>query len=403
MPAHLPLFHAVFDRITQTCPHLRKTARTRLSLLVCGILGAQSCVQLAVADELLALDLTHCSSIESVTRRLRRILNDDRLDPTTCYESALPTILDWSSLTPHHEPITLLLDESSAAEHIHLVRVALAYRGSALPLVWAAWEQNVAQPAGHYWTQLDALLTRVAALMPPDREVLILADRAYDIPPIIDRLSARGWHWVIRLKTRASTRFLDHQGIEQPLTAVLERRLQGPGWRCKARGKLFKDAGWREVSLVGLWAAREDEALVVISDLSPSYALLDRYRRRFWIETSFRNDKAAGWHWEDCQVTPLAHHRVLLLALAWATLITLCLGSERAEEEMARQAAAPPHRPQHARFSLFRLGRQVLRLVLHHPERWTIRWSLSALAAPSWNRQWLALQGQRLLSQTVRS
>lgn len=402
MPTHLPLFHDVFDRISGICPQLRKTARTRLTLLVTGILAAESCVQAAVADELLHLEFTRARSRESIGRRLRRILGDTRLEPTTCYAPALRTILDWDAVRSATGQIVLIIDESTAGDRVHLLRIALAYRGGALPLVWAAWEQNVALPDGFYWQTMDQLLAQVAVLLPPGLPVIVLADRAYDIPPMLDRLTARGWHWVIRLKAKGSTRFLDPQGRERPVTALLDRRLRQRGWRCTARGKLFKDAGWREVSMVGLWAPREDEALVVISDLPATYDLLLRYRQRFWIEPSFRNDKRAGWHWEDCQVTDLAHHRVLLLALAWATLITLCLGSERAEQDLQDQADRPAHRPQPARFSLFTLGLQVLRAFLHHPDRWHLRWLLPALDAPSWNHQWLTLQRRQFLAQTVR-
>lgn len=402
MSAHLPLFHDVLERISLTVPTVRKTGRVRLALLITGILAAHSCVQVAVAEELFHLDLTRAHSLDSIGRRLRRILGDARLDPVTCYEPAIRAIVDWDAVRSATGQIVLILDESTADDRIHLLRIALAYRGGALPLVWAAWEQNVAQPTGFYWQTMDTLLARVAALLPPDLSVIVLADRAYDIPPMLDRLAARGWHWVLRLKAKGSTRFLDVQGREQPVRVLLGHRLRKRGWRCKARGKLFKDAGWREVSIVGLWAMREDAALVIISDLPATYALLVRYRQRFWIEPSFRNDKRAGWHWEDCQVRELAHQQVLLLALAWATLITLCLGCERAEQALEEQTRRPARRPQPARFSLFTLGLQVLRAFIHHPDRWHLRWRLPALDAPSWNDQWLTLQRRQLLGQTVR-
>jgi hypothetical protein len=324
------------------------------------------------------------------------------LVPCTCYQPALPAILDWDAVRRTTGRAVLILDESSADDRIHLLRLALAYRGGALPLAWATWEQNVPQPPGTYWRAMETLLEQAAALLPPDLAVVVLADRAYDIPPLLDRLTARGWHWIIRLKTNGSTRFLDARGVETPVSALLGRRLRGRGWRCKARGKLFKDAGWREVSVVGLWAEREDEALVVISDLPATYDLLVRYRQRFWIEAGFRSDKHAGWHWEDCQVQTLAHHQVLLLAMAWATLITLCLGADAADTLLQEQAARPARRPQPARFSLFRLGLQRLRHFLHHPQTWHLRWLLPALDAPAWNHQWLSLQRQQWLSQTVR-
>ena len=402
MPAHVPLFHDVLDRITSVVPYLRKTARTRLALLVTGILLAQSCVEARVAEELLVLELTHATMAESIARRLRRIFNDDRLDPQTCYEPALAHLVDWQAVLATNQPVLLLLDESADTDIIHLVRISLAYRGSSVPLVWAVWEQNVAQPAGFYWQTLDALLERAAALIPAGAPVTVLADRGYEAPAVIDRLTARGWHWVIRLRTKASTRVLDQQGREHALTTVFGRRLQHRGQRCKFRGKLFKDAGWRTVSVVALWAEREDAALAIITDFPPSYSVLPIYRKRFWIECGFRTDKSAGWQWEACQVRDLTHHRVLLLAMAWASVITLCLGAEEAEATLAKQQHHPPRRPEHARFSLFSLGLKRLRAFLHHPHTWHLRWLLPDLNAPSWNQQWLTLQRRQYLGQTVR-
>jgi len=95
MPARLLLFHDVMAWVSQACPHLRKTAHTRLALLMSGILAAQSCVQLTVAEELLHLAFTRAQTLDAVSRRLRRILNDTRPDAATCYEPALRVILDW--------------------------------------------------------------------------------------------------------------------------------------------------------------------------------------------------------------------------------------------------------------------------------------------------------------------
>ena len=402
MSAHLPLFHDVFARITRVCPHLRKTARTRLALLVTGILTARSCVEGQIAEELLQLEITRATQEDSIARRVRRILNDTRLDPHNCYEPALTEILDWSTVLATNRSVVLIVDESADAALIHLLRISLAYRGGSVPLVWAVWEQNVAQPAGSYWQTMDRLLERAAALLPAGVSVTVVADRAYDTPSFLDRQTARGWHWVIRLRTKASTRVLDQRGIEQPLTTLLHHRLAHPGTRCKFRGKLFKDAGWRTVSVVALWAEREDEALAVITDLPPTYSVLPIYRKRFWIECGFRTEKSAGWQWEDCQVRDLAHHQVLVLAMAWASLITLCLGTEEAEYLQQQRIGHAPRCPQHARFSLFRLGLRRLRAFLHHPDRWHLRWLLPALDAPSWNHEWLTLQRRHYLGQTVR-
>jgi hypothetical protein len=400
MPARVPLFHAIHDHIATLCPTLRPASMERLALLVTGIVAARSCVLARIASELAALELTAATCTESIERRLRRTLNDPHLD-ATCYHPLVSTLIDWSALVAQTGRILLIVDESSQRDHIHLFRVSLAYRGTALPLAWAVWQQNVPLPKGTYWQEADAVLAQVAALLPVGVEVLVLADRAYDIPPFIDRLTARGWHWLIRCKAESAIRLRDHQGTEHILADLIAAHL-APGRRWKLRGWLFKDAGWREASVVGLWSRREDEPLVVISDLPPRWDLLGWYGRRFWCEPSFRTDKRKGWQWEACQVQGVAHHRCLLLGMAWASILTVLAGVEEARARLARPVQ---HRhftqPQHSRLSLFSLG-------LGRVRRWLYQrtapatWRLTDFLDRSWNDQWLMHQRRHFLASPVR-
>ncbi len=148
------------------------------------------------------------------------------------------------------------------------------------------WQQNVALPRGFYWTAVDKVLDQVAALLPAGLEVVVVADRAYAIPPSLTACARYGWHWVLRLTTTGSHRWCDRHGREHALRDVLRAHLGQPGQRWRARGCLFKDAGWRQVELVGLWATGQKEALVVITDLRERWgvacavpaAVLDRAR-----------------------------------------------------------------------------------------------------------------------------
>jgi hypothetical protein len=238
-------------------------------------------------------------------------------------------------------------------------------------------------------------------VLPSGAEVVVLADRAYDIPPFIDRLRAVGWHWIIRCKAGGTMRVRDHQGNEHEIRLLVRHQLQ-PGGRWKLRGTLFKDAGWRDASIVGLWATREDEPLVVISDLPARWELLSWYGRRSWTESAFRTDKRRGWQWEACQVQGVAHHQCLLLGMAWASVLTLLAGVEEATARLAR----PVHhrhftRPQHARHSLFSLGlARIRRWLYHHAPPPT--WQLTEFVERSWNEQWLAHQAWHVVFSPVR-
>lgn len=413
MPAHVGLYQEVEQQMLRstTAAGLRITSVRRLALLVTGIIAAKSCVLAQVAAELEVLKLTQATWAESITRRLRRTLNDPALTAATCYEPVLPRVIDWPAVLRGSRRVVLIVDESSKADQIHLLRVSLAYWGGSLPLAWAVWAQNQPLPDGSYWQTVDALLARIAALLPAGLEVIVVADRAYDIPAFVDRIRAKGWHWVVRGKVGSSLRWRDGQGREWALRALVACHLPGPGRRWKARGQVFKAAGWRDASVVGVWAPGHAERLVVLSDLPAQWAVLRLYGRRFWIEPGFRADKRKGWQWEASQVQGVAHHERLLLGMAWASLVTLCLGVQEAQRRLAALAERPirvragrpcPGQPQHARDSLFTLG--VRRVRQWRSQAWAgaLPWRLADLDTESWTAQWQFHQAYRLIFQTVR-
>jgi len=372
---------------------------------VTGLVAAQSTVLARIAVELFALRLTLAITPESVGRRLRRTLSDPLLIAEECYEPALRHLIAWPPASPRH-PLTLVIDESSKEDVLHLFRVSLPYWGTALPLVWTIWEQNVPLPHGAYWAMVDAVLDRLAALLPADRTVCVVADRADAVAPLVDRLSARGWHWVIRITTTGSHRFRDSHGREWGLKQWLARRVAAGGQQWKGRGAVLKGAGWRSVGIVASWARGEQEPLVVITDGPARWQVLDTYARRFWIEPGFRCDKTHGWQWEESQVRGLAHHAVLLLAMAWASLLALCRGVAEAQAALRRLAARPirgtPPQPRHARESVFTLGLGATRAWLYQRPRRPVRWRLPEINAVSWDDRWQQAQADRVFSQTVR-
>lgn len=402
MSAQLPLYQVIHQRISAALSHsVPGSSITRLALLVTGMLAAKSAVLAQIAAELDALQLTRATIPESIARRLRRTLNDPQLDQATCYAPVLRHVLDWDQVLRGQRRIVLIVDESSKADDLHLFRVSLPYWGGSLPLAWTVWQQNVALPAGTYWHAVDQVLDQVAMLLPDGLEVVVVADRAYAIPPFLDRLRAYGWHWVIRLTTTGSHRWCDRHGRDQALREVLRQQVGVPGRRWRARGCLFKDAGWRQVELVAVWAVGQQEALVVITDLRERWGVLALYQRRFWIEPGFRNDKRKGWQWEASQVQGVAHQLRLLLGMAWASLVVLCVGVEAAQAQVARLARQVRRRAQpqvrHARESVFTLGLRMVRRWLYQATPCALHWQLSKLDAPSWAQQWHYYQAVRLI------
>lgn len=146
---------------------------------------------------------------------------------------------------------------------------------------------------------------------------------------------------------------------------------------------------------------------MAITDGAARWQALDRYDRRFWIEPGFRCDKTRGWQWEASQVQGMAHHAVLLMVMAWASLLVLCLGVVEAQAALRRLAARPirrrPSQLRPARESLFTLGLGALRERLYQRRRRSVRWRLPEIDTVSWSDRWHQAQADRAFSQTVRS
>jgi hypothetical protein len=402
MSAQPSLYQTLLERITAAVPAtVRRSALTRLALLTTGLLAAKTTVLAQIAAELHALALTAAASPEHVERGLRRTLNDPQLQAPTCYIPVLRHVLDWEAVLRGSRQVVLSVDESTKTDQIHLFRISLTYWGGAVPLAWALWAQNIAQADGHYWQQVDQVLEQVVTLLPPGLRVVVVADRAFAVPNFLDRCTTRDWHWVVRVTTRGSHRFRDQRGREHALRALVQQHLQQPGQRWKAGGWLFKDAGWRRVHVVGVWGAGAKEALVVLSDLGTRWAVLALYERRFWCEPGFRNDKSRGWQWEASQVQGVAHHAVLLLAMAWASLVAVCAGVQAAAEQQAREATRRRRggraKPQHARTSVFTLGLRAVRCWLYGTARSALPWRVPDLDAASWEGQWHRCQANWLI------
>lgn len=398
MPTQAELYVVVERKLQEVLAGVRVTTVRRLVLLIVGLLGARSSVLSRMATGVWECGVSPAEQ-PSILRRLRRTLQDRRVDAATCYAPAVQVLVDWEGLRRRGKPVILALDESSQDDRVHLLRVSLTYWGTALPVAWETWPQNVAQGDGAYWDRIDQVLASTARIVPSGLDVIVTADRAFDVAAFVDRLAALGWHWVVRLKAEGAHRFQDRQGREHSLKALIHRHVSAPGQRWKARGRIFKKAGWRDASIVATWTPGLQERLVVITDLPPRWEVLRHYDRRFWIEHGFRTDKSGGWQWEANRVTDLERQRRLLVAMAWATLLVLLLGLTVALTRLATSSPARrlPSKPHSARESLFSLGLRCARRWLARTALPSYSWLLSHLHAPSWAAQWRQAQSQRFL------
>lgn len=377
MPSIAHLSEAVETLLLESGGELPRAARQRLVYFVLGVLLAGSIVlrRVATTHTNIALGATKAASHE---RRLRRILNDPHLGQAApMYGRVVRRVV---RRLPAQQPVWLIIDESGHTDVVRCLVAALWYRGRALPLCWISWPAQI--PVGeHYWSDCQRLLQQVRALLPAEQPVTVLADRAFGCPAFFDLVSGQGWHYVLRAQEQ--TRLRQADGSEQALCQLLSQA--GSSWT--GCGWAFKKQGWREVSVVAYWRAGCKKPLLLVSNLAASWELVLQYRRRAAIEALFRDWKSAGWQWEDSQVRDPEHQAVLILVLAFATLLTLCLGEELAQEVLAQPQQQGCRRPWYARDSVFRLGRDRLWQRLWREEHTPYTWELNQFGTLNWSQE----------------
>lgn len=307
---------------------------------------------------------------------MRRVLNDQTLTWAAVYAPAVQHLLQ----TVGTGWLRLIVDESGHTDRFRVLMISAWYRGRAIPVAWVQWDAQTPQTVS-YWTRCQTLLTCAAQVVPPTARVLVSADRAFGHPTFTDMVAAHGWAWVVRVQRQ--TCFRDAQGAERTLATIVPT----PGDRWRGHGQVFKKAGWRTARVVGWWSRRHRESLVVVSSLPLDHDRLAEYQRRGAIESLFRDWKTAGWQWESSQVRDRDHHAVLLLGMAWATLIVVLEGAVVADQVLARPAQHRAARIWDGKHSLVRLGRDRIKARSYGTVTEPIATMLTQWDAPTWERQ----------------
>lgn len=353
------------------------SSRARLALLVTGIMGAKDASPARVAQALYKMGLTGAKA-ESIERQVRRIENDPEISAGICVHP----FVRWRLAYGKPSRLLLIIDPTSQEDHIFMVSVAIWYRGRALPLVWMTWEANTPLEGQRFWERMESLLQKVSELLPAGIPVICLADRAFGAPVFIDLVVKRGWHYVVRVQGQTVCR--DEVGK----SCRVDHLVRALGQRAKMRGQVFKKAGWRSASVVVLWSGTHTGPLCLVSDLPPEWSLLELYRRRFSIETMFRDYKSYGWRWEQGQVKDLQHVERLLVGMALATWVVIYIGCQVAQEILSKPSTGKRHtRPYDGKYSLFSLGLERLLLYLQSDRLLQPHWILSDWDAKNWHTQ----------------
>lgn len=266
----------------------------------------------------------------SKERQLSRWLHNEKIVPAVVYRPMLARVVaEWAG-----ETLYLALDTSQLWQRFVIVRLALVYRGRALPLGW------VVQASGSVMVAVacyQRMLADVAELIPASSRVVLLADRGFMDVKLMQLARQLNWHFRIRVKCsvyiyRAT---YSRRTVRALMPPPGQARFFSHIWLTEQR------LGPLHLALAYIQTQDGYQQWAIVSDEPVSLKTFDEYGLRFDIEENFLDDKSAGFQLEASQLEDSQSIARLCLLLATATLYLVSTGT--ALVEMGRRHLVDAH------------------------------------------------------------
>jgi hypothetical protein len=332
------LYHTFGQMLRELRPGERITRVRNFSWLLVGLYESRSVHLSKVAEK-----IPGKACLSSVTRRMRRLMNNRAIRARAWYEPIARGIIQRLA----DAEIRLIVDGSKVGFGHQLLLVAIAYRSRAIPLAWT-W---VKSSRGHSTVHKQkALLSYVHSLIPAENSVLLIGDAEFGQVGVLKLLQKWHWRYVLRQNGRYLLRQKDRRNFQR-----LDSLVSKPGqtqWleACQLTAKYAYP-----VNILAYWKPGEKDPWLLATNLDCPKATRKAYRRRMWIEETFGDLKCNGF---DLESTHLRHFlRLSRLTLAVVLLyVWLVAFGSRVIKSGKRYLV---DRRDRRDYSIFRIGRNM--------------------------------------------
>jgi hypothetical protein len=276
-------------------------------------------------------------------------LHNPKINPSLVYYYLIKAVLHaWTGQT-----LYLALDPTSLWGRFTIVRLALIYRGRAIPISWTVLASGSTSVA---LRDYRTVLFQAVWVLPPGCRVILLADRGFNDLELLQLVRDLGWSFRIRLKNSIQVYRANHPAstIARLMPAKGQARFFRSVWMTR---QWF---GPVHLGLAYVQTPHGYQQWAIVSDEPTALTTLDEYSQRFDLEENFLDDKSAGFQIESSQIADEQALSRLGLILATATLYLVNTGV--AVVATGQRRLVDPH--WHRGLSYFQLGWRWVRLAL---------------------------------------
>jgi hypothetical protein len=217
-------------------------------------------------------------------------------------------LCDWTDLTPYQQLVLSLPRDGRSMPFLSLTIFKQAGSGAMVRT-----ERKI--------------LAYLAGMAPKDRQLVLVADRGFGNSRWIGDVRKWGWSFVQRISGYLTVDLPEREYIGPVEEMGVKRGAAAKDW---GQGTVTQEHAF-SARVVSVWAQDAKEPWVLATDLVdiPTAEVIRLYKRRMWIEATFRDLKNRRWGLglDSTRLSQPARHDRLFLVLAIAYALLCCFGA----------------------------------------------------------------------------
>lgn len=343
---------------------------TTLTSLVSGMINKRSCHLNALGSGF-EQDINDASREKAAKRFVESKFTDYSLHYLPYFRHLLASILTHLG---KNEGICLVIDGSQIGSHVALM-VSLVYQKRSIPVFWLLKKGK----KGHFPSDMHLdIIRQVATILEPVLEkgipITLLGDGEFDSVDL-QRLCREELNWQYVFRTACDTAMYENDDCFKPKSV----KLTGIGKNetfffipsIDFSHKRYPDVNflyWHDATIY-------EKPLYLISSYDDPFDIIFFYKKRFSIETLFKDLKSRGFNLDKSRLTTAfaLFNLVLIAALGYCILMTF---GQKNKDNPLKIKVLRIHKIEAVELSIFSFGFKLLQYLIKYNKPFTFKFAL---------------------------
>ena len=315
----------IFNFLSNNTPSLHKPQLKFIPSVIFGMIMSESIVSSDIAREL--KEEFSLVQLDSITRRLRRLLNNPRFDGYLFYHQIISSIINNYKVKHSSNKLHITIDHMYSKENYTILFVSMRIGKQGIPIYFECFK-GIRNPDAFYdSTIIKAIDYTYNLLKDKGFDIIFLADRWFNSQTILKHIDNLGCTYCIRLKSNLKISVFDKKEghyirkYSGDLTSQIYHSIYYNDVY------IYDDLLYKTSITIGRKCVSE-EPWIIATNGNPKEAIRNYTHRFDSVECVFKNQKSNGFYLEDITTVSIRAFINLYSLLCFATLFLTILGAD---------------------------------------------------------------------------